>query len=437
MIFIDQCSSIRQKLYLLTNNTNQFFMHISIKCGSTNDPKGLEGISHFLEHIKFGDTLKRKSILDEAESIGATMNAYTSFEETSYFIECSEEFYEKAIEIILTTVFLTNFSEFTEKNINDERKIILQEKSLRNDGGINKSFVGLMLEDDNKYTKPIIGTREGINNITKRDLNLYNETKYSLGNAFIIVNSSKKIQNKVINISDKWLKRKNIIKEDTGEQKSLLLNAKTAELSASPPKISHSLYVVHMNSKYNSANLYFKSFDMCNENFFTLKFVDYVVFKVLFRSLRKNKQLIYTVNCNSYGHKDIGVTNINFSSTHPVSDIINVIFAQLHENVIDISAKDYFKIKKNFINISKHSILKDPSHAVYFEKLNLFMKKRVHFEKYIEHITKLDRETFSKLCKHIMNRSNVSISATYNDHNDEYHIKNITQIIQSNSGLNK
>jgi secreted Zn-dependent insulinase-like peptidase len=187
-----------------------------------------------------------------------------------------------------------------------------------------------------------------------------------------------------------------------------------------------------MDSKYNSANLYFKSFDMCNENFFTLKFVDYVVHKVLFDSLRKKKQLVYAVNCNSYGHKDIGITEIKFSSTHKeLSDVINIIFIELDENVINITTKDYLNIKKSFINISKHSILKDPSHAINFEKLNLFMKRRVHFEEYIEHIKNFNRDTFSELCKNILNRSNISISATYNDNNDQYHIDNITKIVQN------
>jgi predicted Zn-dependent peptidase len=410
-------------------------MHVSVKCGSTNDPKGLEGISHFLEHIKFGDTLKKESMLEEAESIGAILNAYTSFEETSYYIECGEEFYEKAIEIILNTVFLTNFSELAEKNINEERKIILQEKSLyQNIVGIDKSFVGLMLDNDNKYTRPVIGTCEGINNITKRDLDLYNEKFYSLNNSFIIINSSKKIQTNVVTISDKLLKSKHILKTNGLKHKSLYLNEKTVELSTNVlPKTSHSLYVEYMNTKYNSGDLYFKSFDMCNENFFTLKFVDYLVYKVLYRSLRKNKQLVYTVNCNSYGHKDIGVTNIKFSSTHEVSDVLNVIFIQLNENVINISTKDYLNIKKNFIKMSKHSILKDPSHAIHFEKLNVFMKRRVHFEEYIEHIKNLNRDSFSGLCKNILNRSNVSISATYNNNSDQYHIENITKIVQTNS----
>lgn len=432
MVSIKKCSSMRQKALFLTNNTNQFYMHISLKCGSTNDPKGLEGISHFLEHIKFEDTLRtKKSYMEDADTIGALLNAYTSFEETSYYIECAEEFYEKAIHLLLNIVFLTDFSKITTKQINEERKIILQEKSLYEYDGIDTSFVGLMLDDDNKYTRPVIGTSEGLNNITKRDLEVYNEKFYSLNNSFIIVNSSKKIRYDVVKISDKYLKSINSFKNNVN--KSLYLNEKTVQLRTNiVPKTSHSLYVVHMDSKYNSANLYFKSFDMCNENFFTLKFVDYVVHKVLFDSLRKKKQLVYAVNCNSYGHKDIGITEIKFSSTHKeLSDVINIIFIELDENVINITTKDYLNIKKSFINISKHSILKDPSHAINFEKLNLFMKRRVHFEEYIEHIKNFNRDTFSELCKNILNRSNISISATYNDNNDQYHIDNITKIVQN------
>jgi len=431
MVSIIKCSSIRQKASFLTNNTNQFYMHISLKCGSTNDPKGLEGISHFLEHIKFEDTLtKKKSYLEDADTIGALLNAYTSFEETSYYIECDEEFYEKSIHILLNIVFITDFSKITAKKIDEERKIILQEKSLYEYDGIDTSFVGLMLDDDNKYTRPVIGTSEGLNNITKRDLEVYNEKFYSLNNSFIIVNCSKKIQNDVVKISDKFLKSINVLKKNVN--KSLYLNEKTVQLRTNTlPKTSHSLYVVHMESKYNSVNLYFKSFDMCNENFFTLKFVDYVVHKVLFDSLRKKKKMVYAVNCNSYGHKDIGITEIKCSFTHKeLSDVINIILIELDENVINISTKDYLNIKKSFINISKHSILKDPSHAINFEKLNLFMKRRVHFEEYIEHIKNFNRDTFSGLCKNILNRSNISISATYNDNNDQYHINNITKVIQ-------
>src|ERR1700743_1135772 len=57
-----------------------------VNCGGRNETKPVMGVSHMLEHMAFKGTERRsaRDIAEETESVGGSLNAYTSREQTAF-----------------------------------------------------------------------------------------------------------------------------------------------------------------------------------------------------------------------------------------------------------------------------------------------------------------------------------------------------------------
>ncbi|RHJ94135.1 M16 family metallopeptidase [Parabacteroides bouchesdurhonensis] len=93
----------------------------------TRDEEGSEfGLAHFVEHMIFKGTKKRKAwhILNRMENVGGELNAYTTKEETFIYSIFMEEHFGRAFELLADLVF---FSQFPQQEIEKEVDVILDE----------------------------------------------------------------------------------------------------------------------------------------------------------------------------------------------------------------------------------------------------------------------------------------------------------------------
>lgn len=112
----------------------------SARCGilinaGSRDEKGLRGTAHFLEHLFFKGTQKRKAyhILSVIDNSGGELNAYTTKEETFVYASCLKTDMRKAMDVVSDVV---SHSVFPEKEIEKERGVILDEiNAYRDDPG--------------------------------------------------------------------------------------------------------------------------------------------------------------------------------------------------------------------------------------------------------------------------------------------------------------
>jgi rhodanese-related sulfurtransferase len=72
-----------------TNDVRSACIGIWVKAGARNEAVEKNGISHFLEHMFFKGTnsLTSKDIAMEIDSIGGELNAFTSCENTTFYIK--------------------------------------------------------------------------------------------------------------------------------------------------------------------------------------------------------------------------------------------------------------------------------------------------------------------------------------------------------------
>ncbi len=112
-------------------------VEVFLKIGSKYELKDEFGLSHFLEHMAFKGTKKRPSASDinrEIDSKGATHNASTGQEYTSYYITTIEKNIPWAIELI--SDMLTN-SVFDKDEVLKERGVIMEEIKMYHDNPID------------------------------------------------------------------------------------------------------------------------------------------------------------------------------------------------------------------------------------------------------------------------------------------------------------
>jgi len=94
--------------------------------GSRDEEEDEHGMAHFIEHVIFKGTKKRKNyhIISRLEDVGGEINAYTTKEETCVHASFLKEDYKRAIELIYDICFN---SVFPEKEIIKEKSVILDE----------------------------------------------------------------------------------------------------------------------------------------------------------------------------------------------------------------------------------------------------------------------------------------------------------------------
>jgi predicted Zn-dependent peptidase len=94
--------------------------------GARHESPSVNGISHMLEHMAFKGTERRsaEAIVNEVESVGGQINAYTSRENTAYYLRVLADDVPLAVDILAD---ILQHSVFDTGELERERAVILQE----------------------------------------------------------------------------------------------------------------------------------------------------------------------------------------------------------------------------------------------------------------------------------------------------------------------
>ena len=166
----------RERLHLL----------LVVKAGSVHEEEEQRGLAHFVEHMAFNGTERfaKQEIVDYLESIGSSfgahLNAYTSYDETVYFLEIptdDPEILEKAFQILSDWAYAISFEP---EEVELERGVVLEEWRLgqgfdsRWRDGIYQALFGA-----SRYSeRSPIGLPEVVENAPVEQLRAYYERWY-------------------------------------------------------------------------------------------------------------------------------------------------------------------------------------------------------------------------------------------------------------------
>ncbi|MHB8880122.1 MAG: M16 family metallopeptidase [Thermodesulfovibrionales bacterium] len=152
-------------------NMRSVAVGVWVKVGSRYETATENGISHFLEHMFFKGTKKRntKDIAIEIDSIGGDLNAFTSRENTAFYVKVLDEHLEPGIDL-LSDIFV--HSVFPEDEIEKEKKIIKEEIKMVED--TPDDYIHDLFNQEiwgrEGLGQAILGTRDTIASFTRDDL---------------------------------------------------------------------------------------------------------------------------------------------------------------------------------------------------------------------------------------------------------------------------
>jgi len=146
--------------------------------------KAPDGVAHYLEHKMF-DLPGNRDVSEEFAVLGASANAFTSYDMTAYLFSCTEHF-EKCLELLLEFVCTPYF---TKESVAKEQGIIGQEISMNIDSADTRCFENLMglMYKNHPIRIPILGTQESIAQITDQTLYDCHRAFYHPGNMILCV----------------------------------------------------------------------------------------------------------------------------------------------------------------------------------------------------------------------------------------------------------
>jgi predicted Zn-dependent peptidase len=162
---------------------------VLVKTGSKYEKKETSGISHFLEHMLFKGTKKRKEPKDVAEvldKIGGDFNAFTGEECTGYHAKVDEAHFDIALDWV-ADIFLN--SRIPAKEIEKERGVIIEEINMYKDNPMMHidNVWKEVLYGDQPAGWDIGGTKETVSRISRGQILKYIGSQYSADNVIVCV----------------------------------------------------------------------------------------------------------------------------------------------------------------------------------------------------------------------------------------------------------
>src|ERR1700734_2109795 len=153
---------------------------IWVGVGSRDEDEAHAGATHYLEHLLFKGT-KRRSALElsaEMDAVGGEMNAFTAKEYTCYYARVLDADLPLAVDVLSDMV---TSSLITPKDVDAERNVVLEEIAMNEDDPsdtVHEAFTA-KLYGDTPLGRPILGTTDSINAITRDQIFEHYQARYT------------------------------------------------------------------------------------------------------------------------------------------------------------------------------------------------------------------------------------------------------------------
>jgi predicted Zn-dependent peptidase len=159
--------------------------------GSRDEDLAYAGATHYLEHLLFKGTSRRSALDISAaiDAVGGELNAFTAKEYTCYYARVLDADLPLAIDVLTDMV---TGSLIEPKDVDAERGVILDEIAMNDDDPsdtVHEAF-SAQLFGDTPMGRPILGTVQSINSITRDQIAGHYAARYKPENLVVAVAGS-------------------------------------------------------------------------------------------------------------------------------------------------------------------------------------------------------------------------------------------------------
>ena len=177
---------------------------LMVGTGSRDEMETENGMAHFIEHMIFKGTTKRKSfqLLGMIENLGGELNAFTTREETCVYASFLSPYYSKSLGLFADVAFN---STFPQREIEKEKMVIIDEINSYLDSPGEQIFDDFeeMVFNNHSLGRNILGTEQNVKKFKRSDVFRFMKRNYRLDN--IVIASVGKIEmSKLIKLVEKF-----------------------------------------------------------------------------------------------------------------------------------------------------------------------------------------------------------------------------------------
>jgi predicted Zn-dependent peptidase len=299
--------SLSNGIRIIHKPTDSYLSHcgITINAGSRDEHPDEQGLAHFIEHIIFKGTTKRKThhVLSFMENVGGELNAYTSKEDTCIHSSFMNQYYPRFLDLLSDIVFN---SIFPDKEVEKEKDVVIDElNSYKDSPGeqIIDDFDELLFKD-NPLGKNILGTPKNIKTFNREKITGFIEANYATDEMVIcsVGNISFK---KLIALAEKYFSK---IPTRTKSRIRQPING-YEPISKTVKRRNHQIHCVIGNRAYSADHSYKTALILLNNIL-----AGPVLNSRLNMVLREKHGLCYSVESNYQPYSDTGIFSIYFGT---------------------------------------------------------------------------------------------------------------------------
>ena len=270
----------------------------AVDAGTRDELENEQGMAHFVEHLIFKGTQKRKAwhILNRMENVGGDLNAYTNKEETVIYSAFLTEHFGRAFELLADIVF---HSTFPQREIEKETEVIIDEIQSYEDTPselIFDDFEDLIFRG-HPLGRNILGNPELQKTFHSEDAAAFTSRFYSPGNMVFFVWGNLYFK-QIIRLAEKLLADVPAVTVD---------NRRTPPSLYTPEKL-----VVHKDTHQAHAMIGSRGYNAYDDKRTALYLLNNILGgpgmnSRLSVSLRERRGLVYNVESNLTSYTDTGV----------------------------------------------------------------------------------------------------------------------------------
>ncbi len=314
---------------------------IWVGVGARDESDKLRGISHVIEHMLFKGTPTRtaQQIADQIDSVGGDINAFTSKENTCYYVRILSEHVPLAIDV-LADMFLN--SNIDPEELAREQNVILEEIKRRDDEPddlVHDMFAQTMWPN-HVLGKSIIGTPETVSALKSPDLKDYMAQRYT-PDTIVVAAAGNLNHDEIVAM----------VRERLGH-----LSGSKADWRAPDTLPQFTPETVYIEKPIEQVNLVIGApgYSQLSDDKYKLSILDNVLggsmSSRLFQEIREKRGLAYSVGSYSQSYREGGYFGV-YSGTSPktaeqVIDLVRAEFKNIRAN--NITEKELERSKNQF-----------------------------------------------------------------------------------------
>lgn len=270
---------------------------IWVGAGSRHETAAENGAAHFIEHMVFKGTQRRSAadIAREMDAIGAQVNAYTTKENTCFYVRSLDTHLAQACDVLCDMFFS---SAFRQEDVDTERGVILEEIGMYADNleDLCSERLAAAVYRGSALARPILGRAATLKKMTGDFLRAWRESHYQP-------------QETVVSLAGSFPPAA------AGALKDRFSAMSAAPARRTKPCAYHSAFTLKRKaSEQNHLTLAFPGLPYGDSRRFTLQILSFILgggmSSRLWQEVREQRGLCYSIYTYGAGHEETGLFGI-------------------------------------------------------------------------------------------------------------------------------